>query len=152
MKTKNMINLLKDSSEVLVIYWNEWEREKYLVFFHDFHVLEDREISNMWTTGLVTRTWIFFLTRTLRWWLGLGGDDSDSDSDSEVMTRTRFLTIWTRTQHWCQLTMPIMGIDTGGSTIVSGCSIMYTILHFHAVMPFPLLIIIVIPPNVWFQT
>ena len=93
----------EDSSEVLVIYWNKWGREKYLVCFH---VLEDKEILNMWTTGLVTRTWkknwrgpedsdsevmTRTRTRTWRWWLGLGlrGDDSDSD-----------LTIWTRTQHW----------------------------------------------------
>ena len=75
-----------------------------------FHVLEDKQMLNMWTTRFVTRTRIFFLlgladsdsdseviartrTRILRWWLGLGlrGDDSDSDSD---------LTTWTRTQHW----------------------------------------------------
>ena len=71
---------------------NKWRREKYFVCFH---VLEDKEISNMWTTvtGLVLA---FFLTRTRG--LGLWGDDSDSDlegddsdSDSEVMTRTQ---IW----------------------------------------------------------
>ena len=39
-----------------------------------FHVLEDKEISNMWTTGLVTQ--IFF-------------DSGLEDSDSEVMTPTR---------------------------------------------------------------
>ena len=82
-----------------------------------FHVLEDKQMLNMWTTRFVTRTRIFFFTwtrglglgpglwgddrtrtrtRTLRWWLRLGlrlsGDDSDSDSD---------LTTWTRTQHCC---------------------------------------------------
>ena len=47
----------------------------------------------MWTTRFVTRTQIFFLTRTRG--LGLLGDDSDLDSDLdyEVMTRT-----WTQTQ------------------------------------------------------
>ena len=62
-----------------------------------FHVLEDKQMLNMWTTRFVTRTRFLFYsdsrTRTLRWWLGLGlglwGDDSDSDLDSEVMTRTR---------------------------------------------------------------
>ena len=48
------------------------------------------KMLNMRTTRFVTRTLIFVLTRTLRWWLGLGlglwGDDSD-------------LTTWTRTQH-----------------------------------------------------
>ena len=62
-----------------------------------FHVLEDKQMLNMWTTRFVTRTRNVFYTRTLRWWLGLGlglrGDDSDSDSD---------LTTWTRTQH-CSL-------------------------------------------------
>ena len=91
------------SYSLLKLLDDKWGREKYLVCFH---VLEDKEISNMWTTGLVTRTWFFFfdsdsdsdvMTRTWRWWLGLGlglrGDDSDSD-----------LTIWTRTQHWSSVT------------------------------------------------
>ena len=43
---------------------NKWGREKYFVCFH---VLEDKEIFNMWTTGLMTRTWNFFLTRTRIW-------------------------------------------------------------------------------------
>ena len=55
-----------------------------------FHVLEDKQMLNMWTTRFVTRTHIIFLTRTLRWWLGLGlglrGDDSDSDSDFTTWT------------------------------------------------------------------
>ena len=64
-----------------------------------FHVLEDKQMLNMWTTRFVTRTRKICFdsdsrtrtrTRTLRWWLELGlrGDDSDSD-----------LTTWTRTQH-----------------------------------------------------
>ena len=54
-----------------------------------FHVLEDKQMLNMWTTRFVTRTRFFFYTRTRGLGLGLGGDDSDSDSDSEEMTRTR---------------------------------------------------------------
>ena len=45
------VQAVEDSSKVLVIYWNKWGREKYLVCFH---VLEDKEISNMWTSGHVT--------------------------------------------------------------------------------------------------
>ena len=52
-----------------------------------FHVLEDKQMLNMWTTRFVTRTRIFL---GLGLGLGLRGDDSDSDSD---------LTTWTRTQH-----------------------------------------------------
>ena len=51
-----------------------------------FHVLEDKQMLNMWTTRFVTRTQKMF-------WLGLWGDDSHSDSDFQVMTRTR-------TQRW----------------------------------------------------
>ena len=54
-----------------------------------FHVWEDKQMLNMWTTRFVTWTWKKFLTRTRR--LGLWGDDSDSDF--EVMTRTR-IRIW----------------------------------------------------------
>ena len=65
-------------------------REKYLVCFH---VLEDKEISNMWTKWTRDSDLNFFFysdsdsevmtrTRSWRWWLGLG---------LKVMTRTR---IW----------------------------------------------------------
>ena len=50
-----------------------------------FHVLEDKQMLNMWTTRFVTRTRNSFLTR-----------DSDLDSDFEVMTRTRTQRWWLR--------------------------------------------------------
>ena len=63
----------------------------HIIFVVCFHVLEDEQMLNMGNTRFVTRTLFVSLTRTrtLRWWLGLRGDDSDSD-----------LTTWPRTQHW----------------------------------------------------
>ena len=71
------------SYSLLKLLDDKWGRENIVCF----HVLEDKEILNMWTTGLVTRTWNLF-------WIGLSDSDSDSevmdsDSDSEVMTRTQ---------------------------------------------------------------
>ena len=65
-----------------------------------FHVLEDKQMLNMWTTRFVTRTLNSFLTRTRtrRW-----GDDSDLDS--EVMTRTR-------TQRWLGLGLGFDNLDS----------------------------------------
>ena len=43
-----------------------------------FHVLEDKQMLNMWTTRFVTRTRIFF-------WLGLGLGFDNLDSDTALM-------------------------------------------------------------------
>ena len=48
-----------------------------------FHVLEDKQMLNMWTTRFMTRN----QTRTLRWWLGLGLGFDNLDSDTAPVIR-----------------------------------------------------------------
>ena len=76
-----------------------------------FHVLEDKQMLNMWTTRFVTRTQKIV-------WLGLGlwGDDSDSNSDFEVMTRTQ--------RWWLRLGFDNLDSDTAllpNNSIITKC-------------------------------
>ena len=82
---------------------------RYILLFVFMFWKINKIMLNMWTTRFVTRTQIFFLTRTRG--LGLWGDDSDSDF--EVMTRTQ---IWTQ-RWWLWLWLGFDNLDSDTALI-----------------------------------